>query len=88
MEPERLGVGPPRHRAERALGAFAIPHKLRRLRAQEERQRLPRREPLHLRGEALRRRDIAGPDRDQALRNRLISAHAAAVAKQPRQHHG
>ena len=81
VQAERLGVGAARHGAECALGGLAITGKLRRLRAQQQRQRLARRDAVGLRGEFARGGDIAGADRDQAAGDRLIGAYAAAVAE-------
>ena len=59
MQAERLGVGAARHGAEGAFGAFAVARELRRLRVEQKRQRLMRRQPVDRGGVLLRGRDVA-----------------------------
>ena len=82
MQAERLGVGAARHGAEGAIGGVAVARKLRRLRGEQQRQRLAGRDPVDFGRKPARGGDIAGADGDQPVRDRLIGAHAAAVAAQ------
>ncbi len=76
---ERLGVGAARHIAENAVGRVAIAAELRRLCAQQQRQRFGRRQTLGVGGVLARRGEIAGADRNQPARDRLIGAFTAAA---------
>ena len=81
VQAEQPGVVARRHGVEGALGRLAVAGELRRLRAEQQRERLVRRDPRRLVGEPARGAHVAGADRDQALRHREIAAHAAARAQ-------
>jgi hypothetical protein len=74
MQAERAGVGAPRHLLEGGAGGGAVAGKLRRLRGEEQSERLAGRQAVGLVGEAARGAHVAGADRDQALRHRAIAA--------------
>ena len=73
-----------RHRAEGALGRGAIAGELRRLRGEQQRQRIARRQPRGFVGGNCARARVAGADRDQAARDGEIAARRAAVAEEQR----
>ena len=77
VQAKQLGVVARRHHVEGALGCGAVARELRGLRAEQERERLARRQAPRLVGELLGGAHVAGGDRDQPLRHRLIAAHAA-----------
>ena len=81
VQAEHAGVVALRHLLEGRRRGGAVAGELRRLRAQEQRERLARRDAARLVGEFLRRARVAGADRDQPVRHRAIAAHAAAVAQ-------
>ena len=81
---EQPRVGALRHGAERLLGAGAVAIELRGLRAQQQRQRLARQALLGVRGIALRGARVAGADRDQPARDRLIALAPLAFAQRER----
>ena len=81
VQAEQPRVVARRHGVEGALGGVAVAGQLRRLRAEQQRQRLVRRDARRLVGESARGAHVAGADRDQALRHRVIAAHAAPHAQ-------
>ncbi len=81
---EQLGVVAPGHFAESALGAVAVAGHLRRLRGEQQRQRIARRQPRRIVGGSARAAQIAGADRDQSARDRQIAFHRAAMPKEQR----
>ena len=81
---EQLGVVAPGHVAEGALGAGAVAGHLRRLRGEQQRQRIAGRQPRRVVGRAARAAQIAGADRDQSARDREIAFHRAAMAEEQR----
>ncbi len=88
MQAEHLGVVAARHLLEGGGGRVAVAGELRRLRAQQQGQRLARRDAPGLGGEPLGGAGIAGADRDQPVRHRLVGAHAAAIAQEARERVG
>ena len=88
VQAEQLGVVAARHHVEGALGGGAVAGELRRLGAEQQGERLAGRDAVGLVGEFAGGAHVAGGDRDQAVRHRLIAAHAAAGAQIERQHVG
>ena len=80
MQAEQLGVVARRHGVKRALGRGAIARELRGLRAEQERERLARRDAAASSANSLGGAHIARANRDQPARDREVAAHAAAVA--------
>ena len=72
------------HVAEGALGGGAVAGHLRRLRDQQQRQRIAGRQPRRVVGRAARELEIAGADGDQPAREREIAFDRAAVAEEQR----
>jgi hypothetical protein len=84
MQAEHLGVVAFRHLLEGGGGRVAVARELRRLRAEQQGERLVRRDAPGVGGELPGRARIAGADRDQPVRHRLVGAHAAAIAQEAR----
>src|SRR5262249_48529511 len=82
---EKLGVGAARHFGEGALRRLAIAGELRRLRAEQERQRFARRQASRVLGVFARGMRITTADGDQAAGYRLIAFGAATVAQEERE---
>ena len=72
------------HGAEGALGGGAVAGHLRRLRGEQQRQRIAGRQPRRLIGGFARDAQIAGADRDQAAGDGEIALHGAAMAEEQR----
>ena len=76
-QPEHARLGILGHAAEGRLGAAAVAGDLRRLRLEEERQRLAAEKPLGLAGVPAGGAGIAGSDRHHAARHRRITLGTA-----------
>ena len=85
VKSERLGVVAARHRTEERVGRVGVAAKLRRLRTQQERERFGGRDARDFSRMQARRGQIAGADRDQAARYRLVGALAAPAVQLPAQ---
>src|SRR6516164_558556 len=88
MQPEHAGVVAVRHLLEGRDRRVAIAGELRGLGAQQQGERLARRDAHRIGGELLGGARVARADRDQPLRHRAISALAAANAPIARHHVG
>ena len=88
VQAERLGVGAARHGAESVFGSVAVAGELRRLRGEKKRQRLAGSDAIDGSGMQAGSGGIAGADRDQAVRDRLVGTRAAALAPQSADHRG
>ena len=84
-QPEDLGVGSPRHGAERFLRRRAVAVKLRGLRRQQQRERLVGREAVDLAGELARSAHVARSDRNKPSGNGGVAAGAAPLAEGQRE---
>ena len=67
MQTKRFGIGAVRHVAEHTGGGFPVAGKLRRLRAEQQRERFGGRDALGFSDMLARSLNVAGADRDQAL---------------------
>ena len=83
VEAERLGIGAACHGSKGNISRFTIAGELRRLRAEQERERFGRRNTFYFRGVLARGSKVAGADGDQAAGNRLIGALATATVQMP-----
>ena len=86
QQPSVLALG---HRAERAVGAVVVTFELRRLRLQQQRQRIVGHKARRRVGMFAGRSTVAMADRQQAPGDGLTTARlalVAAIAAQPRRH--
>ena len=81
-KPEKFCIVARTHVAEGALGRDTVAGHLRRLRGQQQRERIARRKPRRIVGGPARQAQVAGADRDQATADGKIAFDGAPMAEE------
>ncbi len=81
-KPEQLRIGARAHVAEGALGRDTVAGHLRRLRGQQQRERIARRKPRRIGGGPARQAQVASTDCDQTSADGKIAFDGAPMAEE------